>query len=208
MRLLLTGFEPFDGADRNPSAEIVAAIAADPPAGVDLRTLVLPVETGVAADRLIEAHGSHRSDVVVMLGEARGRSEITPEVVAINLLDFSIPDNAGRVVTDAPIVEGGPDAHFATLPTARLVEAARAVGVPTSRSLSAGSYLCNEISYRMLHALATDGSTAIAGFIHVPSLPEQASRDRPPFPTMGLDTSVAGIRAMIEAIRDDRAGSA
>lgn len=203
MRLLLSGFEPFDGADRNPSAEIVAAIAADPPSGVDLRTIVLPVETEIAPERLLAAWRSHRSDVVVMLGEAAGRRELTPEVVAINLRDFSIPDNAGRVVLERPVVEDGPAAYFATLPTSRLVEAARGIGTPAGRSLSAGSYLCNELSYRMLHEAATTDAPTIAGFVHVPRLPEAGSEADTSLPSMPLPAEIAGIRAMLETLRDD-----
>ena len=202
MRLLLSGFEAFGDADRNPSREIVESLAADPPTGVDLRTIVLPVETEVAPDRLLDVWRSHGSDTIVMLGEAAGRAAITPEVVAINLRDFEIADNAGRTVRNRPVVADGPAAYFASLPIERLLAAIGARGVPATRSLTAGSYLCNELSYRALHEIAVTGSATRAGFIHVPRLPEQCVGPRSTMPSMSLATMLDGIRAAIESLRD------
>ena len=206
MRVLLSGFEPFGGADRNPSAEIVAAIAAEPPTGLDLATIVLPVETELAAERLLEAWRTSGADAVVMLGEAAGRQAVTPEAVAINLRDFPIADNAGRTVEDRPVVEEGPDAYFATLPIRAMVESIRAAGVPAARSLSAGSYLCNEVSYRMLHEIAGSGRSAIAGFVHVPRMSEQLAGDANPGPSLPLGSLVTATRAALEALSSHDAG--
>ncbi len=203
MRLLLSGFEPFGGSDLNPSQAIVEALAAQPISGVDLRTIVLPVESDVAPDRLLDAWRAHDSDTIVMLGEAAGRAAITPEAVAINLRDFELPDNAGRSIIDQPVVLGGPAAHFATLPIHRLVERIRSLGIPAHRSLTAGTYLCNELSYRMLHEIARIGSPTRAGFVHVPRLPAQCVDRTPPHPSMSLDTMTLAIRTIIESLRDD-----
>ncbi len=202
MRLLLSGFQPFGGSDRNPSLEIVQAIAAESIPGVDLRTIVLPVETETAPAQLIDAWRSHASDAIVMLGEAAGRAAITPEAVAINLRDFEIADNAGRTVSNQPVIADGPAAYFTTLPIDRIIESMRSRGVPAHRSLSAGTYLCNELMYRVLHEVATTGSATRAGFIHVPRLPEQCTDRTPPPPSMSLDSMVCAIRAAIDVLRD------
>ncbi len=197
--ILLSAFEPFDGASINPSAEVASALGADPPPAVDLETVLLPVETEVAAARLLEVWRRSGSNVVVMLGEARGSATIRLEQVAINLRDFSIPDNAGRRVTDARVVDDGPDAHFATLPIADLLTRLRKDDVPVERSLSAGAYLCNEVSFRMLHEskTAATGSPAVsAGFVHLPSLPEQC--DDEDAPSMALEDQVAAVRTILE----------
>ena len=202
--LLLSGFEPFDGATLNPSAEVVAAIRSDPPPGIDLKTVVLPVETDVAADRLLTLRSECDARAVIMLGEARGQPTIRLEHVAINLRDFAIEDNAGSRLVDQPVVTDGPDAHFATLPLRNLLETLRAVGVPVERSLSAGSYLCNELSYRVLHEsdrIARAGGPRItAGFVHLPSLPDQATGPGKERPTMPIEDQIIAIRAIIERV--------
>ncbi len=205
MRLLLSGFQPFGGSDRNPSLEIVQAIAAESIPGVDLRTIVLPVETETAAAQLIDAWRSHASDAIVMLGEAAGRTAITPEAVAINLRDFEIADNAGRTISNQPVIPDGPAAYFTTLPIVRLIESMRTGGVPAHRSLSAGTYLCNELMYRVLHEAAMTGSATRAGFIHVPRLPEQCTDRTPTPPSMSLDLMVSAIRTAIDVLRDEPA---
>ncbi|MCP4833698.1 MAG: pyroglutamyl-peptidase I [Phycisphaera sp.] len=202
--LLLTGFQPFGGAEINPSAGVVEALLADPPAGIDLAAMVLPVETGVAAEALLAEIDRSGADTVVMLGEARGRSVISIEQVAVNLLDFSMPDNAGNRIEDRPIVAGGPDAVFSTLPVRRLVEGLREVGIPVERSLSAGTYLCNEISYRVLERHRTRGTDGLpglrAGFVHLPSLPCQASTGTGASPSMSLDLEIEAVRRIVTAL--------
>lgn len=204
-RILLSAFEPFDGATVNPSSEVAARLEVDPPPGVDLKTVHLPVETETAAARLLEVWRRSGSNVVVMLGEARGSATIRLEQVAINLRDFSIPDNAGRRVTEARVVEGGPDAHFATLPIADLLTRLRRDDVPVERSLSAGTYLCNEVSFRMLHeakTAATGGPSVSAGFVHLPSLPEQCEAEDAP--SMALGDQVAAVRTIVEHLGDQK----
>ena len=148
MKILLTGFEPFGGSPLNPSASVVEALASDTPADIELATMVLPVIGVEAGDRVVERVESDSPDAVVMLGEATGRPGVSIEQIAINLRDYRMSDNAGNCTTDEPVVEGGPDAYFASLPVRRLVESIRDIGVPASRSLTAGAFLCNEISYR------------------------------------------------------------
>ncbi len=205
--ILLSGFDPFDGAEVNPSAEIVRAIDLDPPSGIEMTTTILPVETGVAAERLLSMIEECGADIVLMLGEARGRSVISIEQVAINLLDFSIPDNAGRRVRDRAIDERGPDALFSTLPVRAIVDMLVEEGIPAERSLSAGAYLCNEISYRVLSHLrervATGERTSTAGFIHLPSLPDSSRVEDESPSGMPLDTGIRAVRSIIEML--DRA---
>ena len=202
--LLISGFEPFDGADINPSAEVVDSLQKNPPPGIDLATTILPVETGVAAERLLSTIEECGADIVLMLGEARGRSVICIEQVALNLLDFSIPDNAGHQIQDTRIVDAGPDAIFATLPVRALVKALQDQEIPAERSLSAGSYLCNELSYRVLErSRRQDGSASpIAGFIHLPSLPSPSNTGM----NMPLDLEVRAVRVIISRLFEAESG--
>lgn len=195
--VLLTGFEPFGGENINPSWEIARAVEMDPPCGVTMSAARLPVDTekvGACLEGLLE---KEHPRVLIMLGQAGGRSVISIERVAINVLDFSIPDNSGRQVTDQPIISGGPAAFFSSLPVRAIMEALNAEAVPASISNSAGTYLCNQAMYLALHFIAANGLKTRAGFIHVPYLPEQACRQKSPAPSLSLATMTAGVRIAV-----------
>ena len=200
MKVLLTGFEPFGGSSLNPSAMVVEALASDPPTGVELATMVLPVIGIEAGDRVVERVESESPDAVIMLGEATGRPGISIEQIAINLRDYRMSDNAGTCTTDEPVVDGAPDAYLATLPIMRLVAAISTIGVPASRSLTAGAFLCNEISYRVLHANAIANRRIPAGFVHLPRLPEQCLDADTPHASMPLDRQIAAVRAILQTL--------
>lgn len=202
MRVLLTGFEPFNKGKLNPSEQIVRTLASEveigrPIPGVELHAAVLPVVFGQSSRALLELIETHRPDAVVCLGQAEGRKEISFERVAVNLDDARIADNAGNIATDQPIVAGAPDAHFTTLPVKGLVDAVRAAGVPAGLSLSAGTFVCNHIFYSLQHAL--QGTGVASGFIHVPLMDEQAP-DFGGLPTMPIVEQVRGIRAVLETL--------
>jgi pyroglutamyl-peptidase len=194
-RILLSGFEPFGGAEINPSQRIIEEIGEVP--GVDLRTLVLPVVFAQAAPILLSACRDFQPDAVVALGQAEGRSEISVERIAINLADARIADNAGERKVDEQIEPGGPAARFTTLPARELVAAIQAVGVPAGLSLTAGAFLCNHVFYALQREFA--GLPIRSGFVHVPLIPEQ-SPGFPGLPTLALDRQVAGIRAALGAL--------
>ena len=191
-RVLLTGFEPFGTATSNPSGEIVKQISGD-----NIVTAILPVAYAQSAERLLELIAEHNPDVVICLGQAEGRTQITPEKVAINLDDARLPDNAGVQRSDVKILDDGPDAYFTSLPIKEMVDAAKAAGVPASVSLSAGAFLCNHVFYVAQNNFA--GTKVRSGFVHVPLMDSQA----PEFPglaTMPLDQMVKAVRAMLEVL--------
>lgn len=193
-RVLLTGFEPFAGASLNPSEQIVKTLSATGIAQVDLHTAILPVVFTESSELLKHLIKQHQPDVVICLGQAEGRREISFERVAINLDDARLADNAGRTITDQAVVEGGHPAHFTTLPVKEMVAAVRAAGIAAGLSTTAGTFVCNHIFYSLQHALL--GQHKRSGFIHVPLMPEQA----PEFegqPTMPLDQQVEAIRIAI-----------
>jgi pyroglutamyl-peptidase len=175
MRILLTAFEPFGGSDRNPTIEIARLTRDSMPW---ISTAVLPVVTGVDAGSAwaaLQPILDDSWDAVVHLGESAKATTIMVERVAVNLRDSSVADNAGSMLRDELVIDGGPAAYFSTLPTRELVQASVAVDVPSALSLSAGSFLCNETMYRTLHAMHRAGRSTLAGFLHVPQLPEQAA---------------------------------
>lgn len=186
--VLLTGFEPFDGAQANPSwvaVQRAAELWHETVPGHELVTAELPVLFGTAADRLDELLAAHAPGLVVATGVASKRTEVTPERVAINVADARIPDNAGEQPEDRPIVPGGPAAYFSTLPLRAAVAAAQASGVPCAVSNTAGTYVCNDVFYRLMHATATTPAVR-AGFVHVP-------------PDLPADDVARGLLAIVRA---------
>ena len=200
MQLLLTGFEPFGGSTCNPSEQVARALDGQIISGTQIQSAVLPVDCNRGPSALLHLLHSRRPDAVLCLGEAARRPVISVERVAVNLLDFRIPDNSGNQMIDQPVVDGGPAAYFVTLPARNVYEAIQAAGVPCELSLSAGTYLCNQVLYCLLHEIAQNGWDIPAGFIHLPSLPEQVIKSSPQAPSMSLDTSLTAIRAAISAI--------
>ena len=191
-KLLITGFEPFGGESINPSWEIVKALP-DVVGDYELTKLCVPVVFGSAAELVLERAGEIQPDVILSIGQAGGRSAITPEKVAINLRHASIPDNAGNKPSDEPIIPGGETAYFSTLPVRRMTEAISASGVSAQLSYTMGSYVCNDLTYILLSHFQ-DSETRV-GFIHVPYCTEQGKE-----PSMAIDTMIEAIKTAIEAI--------
>jgi pyroglutamyl-peptidase len=201
MKVLLTGFEPFGGSHVNPSEQVVRTLARDGVPGVALHSVILPVDRQGGPATLLNAVYALHPDAILCLGEAARRTAISIERVALNLLDYRMADNAGHQAIDEPIVPDGPAAYFVTLPVRAMLEAVRAAGIPAELSLSAGAFLCNQVTYELLHYLATHQLDIPAGFVHVPALPEQVTNAYPPVPSMALETMTCGIRAAIGALQ-------
>lgn len=185
--VLVTGFEPFAGSTLNPSQVIAQTLSAQSrdadDAACSLRCAMLPVDTQRVASVIDSLWREHEPDVVLHFGESARAEHVTLERVAVNLLDFDRPDNAGNQLTDAPIEPAGPTARFVTLPVRSLAMRLEQSGVRTHLSLSAGAYLCNQALYLSLgHDERLGGRTV--GFVHVPSLPEQVERGERKGPTM------------------------
>ncbi|MBN6777585.1 pyroglutamyl-peptidase I [Pseudoclavibacter alba] len=199
MRILVTGFDPFDGESCNPSWDAVSQLS-EQIAGAEIVTKCVPTEFRRATAEVSEAIDELAPDAVVLVGEAGGRADVTPERVAINLEDARIPDNAGAQPIDVPVADDGPAAYFSTLPVKAMVSAIRDAGLPASLSNSAGTFVCNDLMYGVLHYLAVTGRTAIrSGFVHVPFVPEQAARHEGT-PSLPLDDIVCALSAAIEAV--------
>jgi len=204
MRLLLSGFEPFGGERLNPSWEVASALGAAPPAGLELELLRLPVRGGISLERLLPAFEAGRFDAWIGLGQAEGRTHLSVERLGVNvLLDRDV---SGRALPEAAIVSEAPAGYFARLPVAAIAAAIRHSGTPAQVSDTAGTYICNEVLFVMLDALAAahpePDSGPRAGFIHLPYLPEQTLDKRAGTPSMALESQQRGVRAAIEAVRD------
>lgn len=198
--VLLTGFEPFGGELVNPSWEIARALDGWVCEGRTVRAVQLPCAFGDALHTLDDALAAHRPELVVCLGQAGGRAEISIERVALNVDDARIPDNLGRQPIDAAVVPEGPPAYFSTLPIKALAHDLRGAGIAAAVSNTAGTFVCNHVFYALMHRLATTPALAQArgGFVHVPYTPEQVA-ERPGTPAMALATQVEGIRQALRS---------
>ena len=142
MKILLTGFEPFGGETVNPAQEAVQLVK-DEIKGAQIVKCYVPVVFGKAIETVHEAMKKENPDVVLCIGQAGGRYEITPERVAINCDDGRIPDNEGNQPVDQPVFADGENAYFSTLPVKKMVEYMKNANVPAAISNSAGTYVCN-----------------------------------------------------------------
>lgn len=197
MKILVTGFQPFGKESTNPSYEAVKLLP-DQISGAEIIKAELPVvfrKGGVCAAELIRRE---LPDIVLHVGQAGGRTAMTPERVAINVEDCpsGFPDNEGNAPSDEAIVPNGPAAYFSTLPIKAMVKKMMDAGIPAQVSNTAGTYVCNDLMYHTLHLLATEFPHCRGGFIHVPYATTQ---NHPNMASMPLELMAKGLEAAIEA---------
>ena len=177
MKILLTAFEPFGGETMNSAMETMRACDTSA-LSAEVRRLEVPTVFYKSIEVVQQAIRDFHPDVILCLGQAGGRSALTPERVAINVNDARIPDNTGRQPVDEPIFVDGPAAYFSSLPLKAMIASIQAAGVPASVSNTAGTFVCNHLMYGVLHTLAQNCPTCIGGFMHLPYLKEQVRTAR------------------------------
>lgn len=197
LKVLLTGFEPFDKARLNPSGELVSRVESNSVDGALITTAVLPVTYSESASTLLSLIQEQDPDVVICFGQAEGRTSITPERFAVNLNDASIADNGGEKRVNQKIYKDAPTAFESTLPVSDLISALKESGIPATASLTAGAFVCNHIFYEMQRAL--EGRGKVSGFVHVPLMDEQRD-DFPGLFTMDIEVMVSAAKTMVETL--------
>ncbi|MCE7784920.1 pyroglutamyl-peptidase I [Staphylococcus xylosus] len=198
MRILITGFDPFGGEEINPALEAVKLL----PDNIEGHTIdKLEISTVFHKSKhVLEVRmKQYDYDIVLAIGQAGGRFELTPERVGINVDDARIADNEGQQPIDECIQQDGAAAYFSNLPVKRMTEAIKANGVPARLSNTAGTFVCNHILYQLGYLHATQFPRIKFGFIHVPFIPEQVV-DKPEKPSMSVETIRKGLNAALEAI--------
>ena len=194
-RLLITGFAPFGGDHINPSWQAVRALP-DTVGQWELYKKELPVTFRGAPAALFEAVEEAEPDAVLMVGLAAGRGAVTPERQGVNEIVARIPDNEGNQPQDEPVVPGGPETLFSTLPVEDMTDAIAALGIPARLSDSAGRFVCNALLYAALYHLEQSDDPIPAAFIHVPATPEMGLDA----PTLTQSQIVTALAAAIKAI--------
>ena len=198
-KILITGFEPFGNDKINPALEAVRLIAGRKLNGGEISICQVPIVRYKSIDVVKQAIEDQQPYAVITVGQASGRTAITPERIAINVDDFRIPDNDGIQVIDEPVVEGGPDAYFTTLPVKAMVSAMQSEGIPAMVSNTAGTFVCNHLFYGIQHYLKD--TNIRHGFVHIPLLPEQSVDGSQP--TMKLEQIAEGLAIAAQAIIDN-----
>ena len=193
MDILVTAFEPFGGEGLNPS-EMVLHDLPDEMLGRSIHKLLLPVEFHRAPEKAIAEYDRLSPDAVIMLGQAGGRSAVTPESTGRNIMSAAEPDNTGYKPDHQPITEGGPEQLSSTLPVQKIIDSVRSLGIPCERSDSAGEFVCNCLLYSMLDHNKGEVPT---GFIHMPYIKEQGHEDKP---YMELKDITKAIMTAIETV--------
>lgn len=197
MKILVTGFDPFGGEKINPAYEAVKRLDNEIN-GAEIIKVEIPTVFKKSIEKLNLAIEKEKPDIVLCVGQAGGRYDITVERVAINISDGRIEDNEGNQPIDELIFEDGKNAYFAKLPIKAMVKNIREGGIPASISNTAGTYVCNHIMYGLLYLIDKKYSNIKGGFIHVPFLPEQVV-NKQGVASMNIDDIVKALTLAIEA---------
>lgn len=189
-RLLITGFDPFGGNSINPSWQAVEML---PDRIEDFVLCKLPIPTvfGKAADLVLEKAKELQPDLILCVGLASGRDAVTPERIAVNIRDARIADNEGNQPSGDRIVSDGPAAYFATAPVEKMAQAIRDIGIPARVSNAAGTFVCNDVFYTLLHHC--EKMYTLVDFVHIPNTPELGE------PFLPLEQIVSALIAAITA---------
>lgn len=198
--ILVTGFEAFNKESVNPTQLIIQNLEYLPPTGVGLITHVLPVDAQKAPLQLNDLLDRYQPEIILMMGLASRRAQLTLERVAINLLDFEVADNSGRFVHNVSILPAGPTAYFSTWPAAALVKVVCDAGVPAKLSYTAGTYICNQVLYLALNWAAKQRTQSRIGFLHTPPLPQQVVGKKHLEHSMALETMIKAVTLILSTL--------
>lgn len=191
-KVLITGFDPFDKETVNPSWEAAKQLNGLETDEAIIKSEQIPTVFRTALDTLRQAIQKHQPDIVICVGQAGGRMQITPERVAINLSDARIPDNEGHQPIDEEISPRGPAAYWTGLPVKRMTAKMKENGIPAAVSYTAGTFVCNYLFYGLMDHISRTAPHIRGGFIHIPFIPEQTIDKTAP--SLSLDTIVRALR--------------
>lgn len=215
LRVLITGFGPYGNTTINPSLAVVHSLQKKLGSvnGAEIIAKEVSCEFNNCIKETTTFMEELKPDAVIMLGEYPGRSMVTIERVAINYNDstrYGCADNKGYAPQGTKVVEDGPDAYFSTLPLRRIVKDLRSSGIPADISGDAGTLMCNHIMYGTLHHVnksneGSDERGILAGFVHLPALPEIAALDENlGMPSMTADLSCQAVECIVASLVENK----
>ena len=197
MKVLLTGFDAFGGEPVNPAEEAVKMVSSQI-AGAEVVKVIIPTVKTKSVQAIEKAIEEHNPDIVISIGQAGGRFDITPERVAINIDDYRIKDNEGNQPIDEVIQEDGQPAYFSNLPVKAMVKHMNENNIPATLSNTLGTFVCNHVMYGIMYLIDKKYPNMKGGFIHIPYMTSQVI-DKKNTPFMSLNDIVKGIELAIEA---------
>lgn len=197
-KILLTGFDPFGEEDINPATEVIKKFSGKKIKDHQIKTLEIPTVYKKSIEKIKEEINKINTDIVISIGQAGGRTDISLERIAINIDDYRIEDNEGNKPVDKEINPQGENAYFSTLPIKKMVDEIKENGIPAEVSNSAGTFVCNHVMYGVLDYIKEKDLDIKAGFIHIPFLPSQVV-DKKNKASMSLETVRKGLEIGIEA---------
>jgi len=199
-KILVTGFEPFDGFTINPSEEVAKALDGKIIGQHSIVGLVLPLDYKNALGILDKALEKHKPAYVLSCGQAN-RAVITVERIAINVLSTKRPDNYDNTPETDIINYEGPAAYFANLEPQRLVQILKDKEIPADVSYFAGAYGCNWLLYNVMQRIENGELDAQATFVHLPPLPSQAiQKDMISLATMPFEMQIDALVTIIKSL--------
>jgi pyroglutamyl-peptidase len=206
MKMIISGFEPFGGGSINPTEKLVRAIAAESFDGIEIKTVLLPVNYDECAQALVKEIEAFQPDAVISCGLYEGRTAITPERIAVNVKDTApdapYPDNKGVRPTDEPINPDGPPGLFSRLPIRTIVNRLTEAGIPAHITNTAGTFICNNTMYGVLDYLRINNLPTVAGFVHFPASSEMTLAN-PTIPSLSPDAMLQALRIIIQATAEE-----
>ena len=161
MRILITAFEPFGGAETNITQSVLSLLP-DSLADWAIEKVCLPVSFKRAPIMLREAIATYSPDLVIMLGQCPAGENIRLERFVINMMDSQKADNDNYCPSEEQIYPGAPLAYRTPINIKTIVHHLQEEKLPVVLSNSAGLYVCNRIYYEALHLQQN------ALFVHVP----------------------------------------
>lgn len=195
MKILVTAFDAFGGEEVNASGEILSRLQA--PADSILVRQILPTQFIKGPEVLYARLAEEDPDILLLLGQAGGRSAVTPERIAINCMDARIPDNVGYAPCDIPVDPDGPDAYLTDFPVRAAVEHLKAAGFPVAVSNTAGTFVCNCLFYKAMQYVRTrTAHRVLCDFVHIPYLTGQPHAEN--LPELAPDVCAATVQTLLD----------
>ena len=201
MKILVTGFKAFQGEAINPSGELVKNLRL--PSGS--KTMILPVAYDQVFDLVKSEFEKDSYDFLLMLGQAGGRKSVDLERVAVNMQDQDQPDEVGRKYLETVIDPVGPSAILVDFPLRVWAQALKQKGHSIEVSHSAGSFVCNNLYFRVLNHIRSNPEMNMkALFIHLPYCVEQMPGKEGRIPHLSLFQMKSAVEAVIELMKGHR----
>jgi pyroglutamyl-peptidase len=199
-KVVITGFEPYDGSSLNPSEELVKLLDGRNIGRYLIVGKALPLDYSRALDIVKHAITEHAPEFVLCCGQAN-RAAITLEFVGINVRSTEREDNYGNKPETQIINPNAPAAYFSTIDVHRIAKVLQEKGIPSGVSYHAGTYGCNWLLFSVLDWLSKISLDCKVAFVHVPPLPKQAiEKNDLTLATMPLDTTSKAMKIIVESL--------